>query len=732
MRNKAFLVFGCHCHQPLGNFDSVIETIYSDSYLPFLQKAAEHPRIKIVLHYSGALLGWLDQNHPEFTDLLKHMVFTNQVELLSGSFYEAILAVIPEQDQLEQVRRLTSFIEDRFETPPKGMWLAERVWEPKLAKTLSSTGMEFSLVDDFHFKAAGLENEQLWDFFRVEEEGKYFSLFPICETLRYLTPFQEVEKSIEYLKRTVEAKTNPLLVIVDDGEKFGSWPGTRKWVYEDGWLDKFFTALEENSDWIETLHCSEYLRKFPPGRLCYLPIGSYFEMGEWSLFPERAVTYRNLAAKLREQNIWDDAKGFLKGGIWRNFLLKYPESNRMHKKMLALSQRIQLLREKSKNDHEAERLLDSASTGLLKSQGNDAYWHGIFGGLYLPHLRHEIWRYLIQAERTLELILHPGEDNWIESEISDIDGDGRDEITLKNPWLTACFDPSEGGIMDELDYKPMEFNLLNTLARRFEAYHQEIEGAGKKEETDQNRERSSIHDMDKSSGTKGLKDSLFYDRNRRASFIDRFFDKNTNLSLIKNEHYTDLGDFACGEYEYSLEKKETFALLTLGRNGKIDHDDIFPVRLVKKIQMMYNDGPIEIAYEITNSSGKILDAIFGVEMNFALPSGQSPEVSIHFPGAPGLTSPLTSSGDQLEIKEIQIIDKINNFTVSLRTERPADIWWFPVETVSQSEKGYDLTYQSTVIHPRWELNIPPGARWNTSLKLSVSSPAPPEPLKSKN
>jgi hypothetical protein len=732
LKNKVYLVFGCHCHQPLGNFDDVIERIFQESYLPFLQTAANHPRIKIVLHYSGALLSWLNQNHPEFFDLLKHMVHKNQIELLSGSYYEAILAVIPEGDQVEQVRRLTSFIEDRFEASPKGMWLAERVWEPKLAKTLSSTGMEFSLVDDFHFKSAGLENEQLWNFFRVEEEGRYFSLFPISETLRYLTPFQEVNKSIEYLKRTLETKTNPLLVIVDDGEKFGSWPGTRKWVYEDGWLDRFFTALEENSDWIETQHCSEYMRKFPPGRLCYIPIGSYFEMGEWSLFPERAVTYRNLAAKLQEQNIWDDAKGFLKGGIWRNFLLKYPESNHMHKKMLALSQRIQLLREERKKNIEDQRRLDSASTSLFKSQGNDAYWHGIFGGLYLPHLRHEIWRYLIQAEKTLDLILHSGKAKWIESEISDIDGDGRNEIILKNPWLTACFDPSEGGIMDELDYKPMDFNLLNTLARRFEAYHQDIEAAGNKEETVQNRERPSIHDMDKSSGAGELKESLFYDRNRRASFIDRFFDRKTNLSHIKNESYTDLGDFASGEYEFNLEKNETFALLILGRNGKIEHDDFFPIRLAKKIQMMYNDGPIEIAYEITNRSGKILEAIFGVEMNFALPSGQSPEVSIHFPGAPRLTSTLTSSGDQSEIKEVQIIDNIRNFNISLHTDRPADIWWFPVETVSQSEKGYDLTYQSTVIHPRWELNIPPGACWNTSLKLSVSSPAPPGSVQLKN
>src|SRR3977135_936063 len=39
-----------------------------------------------------------------------------------------------------------------------------------------------------------------------------------------------------------------------------------------------------------------------------------------------------------------------------------------------------------------------ATTHLLRAQCNDAYWHGIFGGLYAPHLRTALWRELIQAE----------------------------------------------------------------------------------------------------------------------------------------------------------------------------------------------------------------------------------------------------------------------------------------------------------------------------------------------
>ena len=47
--------------------------------------------------------------------------------------------------------------------------------------------------------------------------------------------------------------------MADDGEKFGMWPGTNKHVYENGWLDKFLNAIEENSDIVETTTFSEVL-----------------------------------------------------------------------------------------------------------------------------------------------------------------------------------------------------------------------------------------------------------------------------------------------------------------------------------------------------------------------------------------------------------------------------------------------------------------------------------------
>ena len=52
----------------------------------------------------------------------------------------------------------------------------------------------------------------------------------------------------------------------------------------------------------------------------------------------------------------------------------------------------------SRRDKKFRSARDEAVTNLLQGQCNDPYWHGIFGGLYSPHLRTAVWRSLIRSE----------------------------------------------------------------------------------------------------------------------------------------------------------------------------------------------------------------------------------------------------------------------------------------------------------------------------------------------
>ena len=111
---KIHFILIIHAHQPVGNFDSVIEKVYQRSYLPFLEHLSRHPSVRIGLHYSGALLEWLEAHHPEFLEKLGSMSERGQVEILGGGFYEPILIAIPPEDQQEQIRRMREYIKKRF------------------------------------------------------------------------------------------------------------------------------------------------------------------------------------------------------------------------------------------------------------------------------------------------------------------------------------------------------------------------------------------------------------------------------------------------------------------------------------------------------------------------------------------------------------------------------------------------------------------------------------------
>ncbi|MGA8075690.1 MAG: 4-alpha-glucanotransferase, partial [Candidatus Acidiferrales bacterium] len=69
-----------HGHQPVGNFDNVIEQAYAHSYLPFVQLLEKHPKIRIGLHFSGCLLEWIEKAHPEYFELLRSLTARAQVE----------------------------------------------------------------------------------------------------------------------------------------------------------------------------------------------------------------------------------------------------------------------------------------------------------------------------------------------------------------------------------------------------------------------------------------------------------------------------------------------------------------------------------------------------------------------------------------------------------------------------------------------------------------------------
>ncbi len=285
VQDKLRFLLILHNHQPLGNFDEVIQALTDRAYRPFLEAIHARPALKFTLHLSGPLLLWLERRAPDYLDLIGDLVQRGRLELLSGGIYEPILAAIPHEDRIVQISLMSERLWSRFGVRPRGLWLTERIWDNAIIPSLVDAGIAYVLMDDRAFLTSGFAAERLHDYYLTEAEGQSLAVLPIDKTLRYLIPFRP-PADIEAHLRWVAGMGGRLAIAADDGEKFGGWPGTAQWVYQDGWLKGFLDLLETADDWLVSQTVSEALAHVAPAGLCYLPTCSYVEMEEWSLGPD--------------------------------------------------------------------------------------------------------------------------------------------------------------------------------------------------------------------------------------------------------------------------------------------------------------------------------------------------------------------------------------------------------------------------------------------------------------
>jgi 4-alpha-glucanotransferase len=156
MPNPIRLILALHNHQPIGNFEHVFQQAYEDSYLPFLDVLGRYESLRIALHTSGSLMEWLDAAHPEYVDRLAQLAAEGSIEVLGGAYFEPILSMIPARDRIGQIRSYTRWLQNRLGATIRGMWIPERVWEQNFTRDLVDAGIEYTVLDDFHFKCASL------------------------------------------------------------------------------------------------------------------------------------------------------------------------------------------------------------------------------------------------------------------------------------------------------------------------------------------------------------------------------------------------------------------------------------------------------------------------------------------------------------------------------------------------------------------------------------------------
>ncbi len=269
----------------------------------------------------------------------------------------------------------------------------------------------------------------------------------------------------------------------------------------------------------------------------------------------------------------------------------------------------------------------------------------------------------------------------------------------------------------ELDYKPKNFNLLDVLTRRQEAYHCNLYELADDVCTAEE-EVKTIHHL-KRVKEAGLERFLIYDPYRRTSLRDHFYPCGIKINEMPYE--LEAGDFFDGEYEVIAAAVKESAQVKLARRGTVKlGKKIWPLTIKKVISYQPQTAVIRYDYQIINEGQTSLEIAFAVEFNLNFLAGHAADRYYTAPGQTLQDKYLDSRGCTVNVNRFGIIDEWLGLAAIFRFARPTTVWRLPIETVSQSESGMERAYQGSTILPLWEIKLLPQTPWLLTFTQSIT------------
>ena len=666
VKEKTNLILGFHGHIPpesakVSHENNLLEG-NCNFVIQLIEVLSNLKNLKTFFHFSSNSISYLDKKYSDFSGKIRNLLDQNQLELLSGGMYEPIFPFIPKEDRQAQISLMNRLINHTYGYIPHGAWITEHSWEPTIALDLAKSRIQYTCLPKEYFQSAGLDEKELSGYFITEDEGRKIAVFPISLSLNTLMEQYSEEEAVNIITSTQskDVLSSEESVIISVYEITDSEPSKILWI------KNFLEILDSQAESIETKLLNTYYQKNKPKGRIYLP---------------------------GKQEIQTQIKQQAKKGKWKHSLLKYPEANLLHKKMLRVSKKVNSAKEGKSRFKVIKEMINQAYDLLLMGQSNDSYWDTFLGGIYSPQKRHNTYSNLIKAESLIDTASRQNS-KWIQVSEIDYDCDGHDEIIIETETQNIYISPALGGSILEYDFRPKNINITNTISRKEEEYH--------------------------SNG------KLTYDKYTKLNIIDHFLENNLDLDKVVSNQLNHLTEKTLNPYNIEkIKAKEETCKIALELKTSLTKLNNNPeIELKKQISTKSGDSSLTVDYLLTNKSTDKIDFTFAVEFNFNIAQGYDEKSCFYLDNNKENKTPdpsLSSSESLKEINQISLYSNPYKLNLSLAWNKHCTLFRYPIETISYNHRKLEKIYQGSTIFLTWTLSLEPNIPWELSIKQDISS-----------
>jgi alpha-amylase len=353
---------------------------------------------------------------------------------------------------------------------------------------------------------------------------------------------------------------------------------------------------------------------------------------------------------------------------------------------------------------------------LQRGQSNDCYWHGLFGGIYIVHMRLATLGHLVAAEDLADAAASTATSGTESARLTDWDLDGRPDALLASPAQVLSVDLDEGAGIGSWDLRASRVALLAVMRRRPEAYHERLrahERAGSAMRSD-TAGTTSIHDLVKAR-EKGLGELLHYDDHERRSALVRLLARGAGIPQLRRSEEVDL---------VPVEAPWRVARLVPGELNVEREEGALALARSLRYGGPRGQPWLEVEATVTNRGGEELTADLALEWSICLSGGGgNPAAWYEAParsGAAPQRSRHDGEGDHRRLERLACGNDDEGVRVDIVATPAARATWFPIETVSSSESGFERVYQGSALLFRWPVTLAPGDVARASLRFDVT------------